>query len=540
MKISFLGAAEMVTGSCYLLTTDKHKILIDCGLFQGDSDSDDLNRNQFDFDPASIDFLLLTHSHIDHSGRIPLLVKRGFKGKILSTKATFELCSIMLPDSGYIQEMDVEWVNRKRMRAGKPLIEPLYTLDDAEKSLKYFQVINYDEIIKLTDEIEVRFKDAGHVLGSAIIELWIKEKDKKIKIVFSGDLGNKDIPIMKNPSIVDEADYLIMEATYGNKVHGSIENTLLFLLDIIIHTVENGGNIVIPSFAVGRTQEILYMLNMLKESEYSKIKDIPVFVDSPLAINATNIFKSNEDLFDDETKELIRKGDNPFEFPNLIFTKTAEESKAINFHEGSCIIVSASGMCEAGRIRHHLKHNLWRGNSCVVFVGYQAKGTLGRRILDGEKKVKIFGEDIYVNCKIYNLNVLSGHADQKGLLEWFSAIKKKPVKVFLTHGEEDALLSFSKLLKENFNIEVEIASMGETVEIESVEESISIIAEKPSITHKADLNVIYDIESILNSIRETLINNSVLNDINKAKLLLEKMEDIRSQLKNLDNFIKNA
>ncbi|NLM43895.1 MAG: MBL fold metallo-hydrolase [Clostridiales bacterium] len=540
MKISFLGAAQMVTGSCYLLTTDKYKVLIDCGLFQGDSDSEDLNRNLFDFDPANIDFLLLTHSHIDHSGRIPLLVKRGFNGKIVSTKATFELCSIMLPDSGYIQEMDVEWINRKRMRAGKPLIEPLYTISDAEKSLKYFEIINYDEVVSLVDGIEVRYKDAGHILGSAIIELWVKEKDEKIKIVFTGDLGNKDIPIMRNPSVIDEADYLVMEATYGNKIHGNIENTLLFLLDIITHTVENGGNIVIPSFAVGRTQEILYMLNMLKESKYSKIKDIPVFVDSPLAINATNIFKNNEDLFDEETKELIRKGDNPFEFPNLIFTKTAEESKAINFYEGSSIIMSASGMCDAGRIKHHLKHNLWKGNSCVVFVGYQAKGTLGRRILDGEKKVKIFGEDIYVNCKIYNLNGLSGHADQKGLLDWFSAIKKKPVKVFLTHGEENSLLAFSSLLKENFNIDVEIASIGETVEIETVEKSISILTDKPAVKSKIDLDLIDDIDAILDTIREALVNNSTLIDMNKARLLSEKMKNIRSQLENLDKLIKNV
>lgn len=539
MKLSFLGGAEMVTGSCHLLETKEHKILIDCGMFQGDSDSGDLNRNQFGFDPAEIDFLLLTHAHIDHSGRIPLLVKRGFKGKIITTKATSELCSIMLPDSGYIQEMEVEWINRKRLRAGKPLIEPLYTIDDAEKSLKYFEPINYDDIVKITDDIEVRYKDAGHILGSAIIEIWVREDNDRIKIVFSGDLGNKDIPIMKDPSYIDEADYLILETTYGNKLHNTMENTLLFLLDIITHTVENGGNIVIPSFAVGRTQEILYMLNMLKESKFSKIKDIPVFVDSPLAINATNIFNNNQDLFDDETKELIKMGDHPFEFPNLIFTKTAEESKAINFHEGSSIIVSASGMCDAGRIKHHLKHNLWRGNSCVVFVGYQAKGTLGRRILEGEKKVKIFGEEIYVNCKIYNLNGLSGHADQKGLLDWVSAFRKKPAKIFLVHGEEDSLNEFSNLLEHNFDSQIEIARIGETVEIESRIDSRTIAHGKSNIVDSIDVNLLDEMNMILDTLKLAVLNNDSSIDNDKAFILTKKMENIRSELEYINNIISN-
>ncbi|MDD2480865.1 MAG: MBL fold metallo-hydrolase [Lutispora sp.] len=539
MKLSFYGAAEMVTGSCFLLETDKHKILIDCGMFQGDADSDDLNRNVFDFEPSKIDFLLLTHAHIDHSGRIPLLVKRGFKGKILATKATSELCSIMLPDSGFIQEMEVEWINRKRLRAGKPLVESLYTVADAENSLKYFEPINYDDIIEINEEIEVRYRDAGHILGSAIIELWAKEKDEKIKFVFSGDLGNKDIPIMKNPSLIDEADYLVMETTYGNRLHKETKNTMLLLLDIITHTIEKGGNIVIPSFAVGRTQEILYMLNMLKESKFSKIKSIPVYVDSPLAINATNIFKNNQNLFDDDTKALIRSGDDPFEFPNLIFTKTADESKAINFHEGSSIIVSASGMCDAGRIKHHLKHNLWRGNSSVVFVGYQAKGTLGRRILEGEKKVKIFGEDIHINCNIYSLNGLSGHADKNGLLDWFSTFDKKPVKVFLTHGEEEPLREFSQALQEKFDTKVEIASIGQTVEIESAMTSISTTPRIGYAEDKAIARQINEIQMMLDTLQEAVIENAKQMDHNKIHILTEKMKNIQSGLIDIGSVIND-
>lgn len=539
MKLSFYGAAEMVTGSCFLLETDKHKILIDCGMFQGDADSDDLNRNVFDFEPSKIDFLLLTHAHIDHSGRIPLLVKRGFKGKILATKATSELCSIMLPDSGFIQEMEVEWINRKRLRAGKPLVESLYTVADAENSLKYFEPINYDDIIEVNEEIEVRYRDAGHILGSAIIELWAKEKDEKIKFVFSGDLGNKDIPIMKNPSLIDEADYLVMETTYGNRFHKETKNTMLLLLDIITHTIEKGGNIVIPSFAVGRTQEILYMLNMLKESKFSKIKSIPVYVDSPLAINATNIFKNNQNLFDDDTKALIRSGDDPFEFPNLIFTKTADESKAINFHEGSSIIVSASGMCDAGRIKHHLKHNLWRGNSSVVFVGYQAKGTLGRRILEGEKRVKIFGEDIHINCNIYSLNGLSGHADKNGLLDWFSTFDKKPVKVFLTHGEEEPLREFSQALQEKFDTKVEIASIGQTVEIESAMTSISTTPRIGYAEDKAIARQINEIQMMLDTLQEAVIENAKQMDHNKIHILTEKMKNIQSGLIDIGSVIND-
>ena len=541
MKISFYGAAEMVTGSCFLLETNANKILIDCGMFQGDSNSDSLNRAAFDFNPSEIDYLLLTHAHIDHSGRIPLLIKRGFKGEILSTKATKELCSIMLIDSGYIQEMEVEWLNRKNLRANKPLVDPLYTIEDAEKSLEYFESIPYNEIINLSEEIRIRYKNAGHILGAAIIELWVKENNEEVKIVFSGDLGNKDIPIMKDPAIIDAADYLIVESTYGNKIHKEIQTTNLFLLDIITDTIERGGNIVIPSFAVGKTQELLYMLNALKESKFSKIKSIPVFLDSPLAINATKVFEANTKDVDSDTKELIREGNNPFDFPNLIFTQTAEESKEINFHEGSSIIVSASGMCEAGRIKHHLKHNLWRANSSIVFVGYQAIGTLGRRILEGEKKVKIFGEEIYVNCKIYNLDGLSGHADQKDIVEWISNFNEKPKKVFLVHGEKNSLNVLSHSIEKELNIHTQIVKLRETVQISPYTKKIIpldhllIDEQKYDITQFGNAleSIKTDIDYIISQLRNKQVstNQSTVNNIDlNIKNLNSEMEKLKKAI----------
>ena len=413
MRITFLGAAETVTGSCYLIEADNIKILVDCGMFQGGKEEERLNYEGFNFNPSEIQYLLLTHAHIDHSGRIPLLVKRGFKGKIICSQPTAELCKIMLPDSGHIQEMEAEWINRKGLRAGKPPVEPLYTVNDAIRSLNFFNTINYKEILSISSNISVRFQDAGHILGSALIEIWIKENGEEVKIVFSGDLGNKDVPLMKNPTIIKDADYVILESTYGNRTHIDTQNKTLVLLDIITDTIEKGGNVVIPSFAVARAQEILYILNMLKESKSLKLKHVPVYVDSPLAINATKIFEAYSSHLDEETQSFIKAGDNPFDFPNLFFTVTAEESKAINASSESSIIISASGMCDAGRIKHHLKHNLWRPESSIVFVGYQARNSLGRRIKDGAPSVKIFGEEISVKSKIYSIDGFSGHADQE-------------------------------------------------------------------------------------------------------------------------------
>lgn len=452
----------MVTGSCYYLSDGRTNIVVDCGMFQGGKKVDELNRSDFPFDPASVDYLLVTHAHIDHTGRIPVLCKKGFKGKIIATEATVALCGIMLPDSGHIQETDAEWANRKAMRAGREPIEPLYTADYAAQCMKYFEGVKYGNTIELSDNISVRFSDAGHILGSAVIEMWVK--DENIKIVFSGDLGNKNQPIINDPTYIRDADRLFIESTYGDRLHSSIGDSLGYLLKIIDETFDRGGNVVIPSFAVGRTQEIIYELNIMVEKGMLKsIFKMPVYIDSPLASAATEVFRKYSDgYFDKDAMALIMSGDDPLEFKGLHFTGSADESKALNTMPGSKIIISASGMCDAGRIRHHLKHNLWRPECCVVFVGYQAEGTLGRMLLDGRKHVKILGEEIAVKAHIYNIDSLSGHADRNGLADWIDHFEKRPEKAYVVHGENGSIDSFSSLLKERYGINTVIPSIGET------------------------------------------------------------------------------
>lgn len=450
MKIKFCGAAISVTGSCHLIITDKYKILLDCGQFQGGKAMEELNYMDFGFDPSEIDYMFLSHAHIDHCGRIPLLVKRGFKGNIYCTDATADLADIMLKDSGYIHEKEAEWKNRKAERAGRKFIEPLYTYKDAAASIEFLKPVLYGQTIEINEDIRVRFKDAGHILGSAIIELWIKEAGKESKIVFSGDLGVKGRPILRDPEFIEEADFVIMETTYGNRVHPNNENSVKDLIDIILRTKERGGTVVIPSFAVGRTQELIYQLNMFyEENEHyrDRLEDLTVYVDSPMATNATEIFRRNAQVFDEETKEYILKGDNPLDFKNLKFTRTSDESRMLNFDPSPKVIISASGMCEAGRIKHHLKHNLWDPKNSVVFVGYQAEGTLGRSIVNGDKDVSIFGEKIHINAEIYNLEGFSGHADREGLLEWISSFTKAPKEIFLVHGEEKSKKDFADSIK---------------------------------------------------------------------------------------------
>ena len=395
MKIQFCGAAMGVTGSCHLITTEKHKILLDCGQFQGSKTREAMNYEPFPFDPAEIDYMILSHAHIDHCGRIPLLVKRGFKGEIYCTDATADLVEVMLKDSGYIHEKEAEWKNRKNERAGRPAVEPLYTFNDAMDSLKFIKPVLYDQLIELNDEMKFVFNDAGHILGSAITELWITEEDKTSKIVFSGDLGVMDRPILRNPTIIKKADYVIMETTYGNRVHPSNSLDVTRLMDIIRDTAKRGGTTVIPSFAVGRTQELIYELNRVydSDSEYRKdFENLMVYVDSPMATTATEVFKRNAQVFDDETKAYITKGDNPLDFKNLKFTRTSQESMWLNSDPTPKVIISASGMCDAGRIRHHLKHNLWNRKSSIIFVGYQAEGTLGRLLLDGARGDALWGK----------------------------------------------------------------------------------------------------------------------------------------------------
>jgi len=460
MKLIFYGAAETVTGSCVGLTTTKgYKILIDCGLFQGPKELKERNYGEFEFNPSEIDAVLLSHAHIDHSGLIPKLCKKGFKGKIYTTKVTKDLCSIMLPDCAYIQEMEVERKNRKLARANKPLLEPIYTMQDAEKCMEQFIGVSYNSEIEIFPDVKVVFHDAGHILGSAMIEVLTDGQ----KLIYSGDIGNTNQPIINDPTLFTEADYVIMEATYGNRFHIETEDKMQRLMQIIKKTVRKGGNLVIPAFAVERTQDLIYRLKKLDTE--GELPDIDVYVDSPLAIKATEIFRNNPEYFDQEAGEFLAEHDSILDFPGLKYTLTAEESRAINFVKKSSIIISASGMADAGRIKHHLKHNLWRPESTILFVGYQAQGTLGRRILDGEKIVRIHGEEVAVNADIERIEGFSGHADQKGLVEWVENFIKKPKKIFLVHGEPDALEMLAKVIVEKTKNEVVIPKLGQVFEL---------------------------------------------------------------------------
>lgn len=536
MKITFLGAAKTVTGSCYLIETANTKFLVDCGLFQGHTKEDTLNAEDFPFNPSELNYIFLTHAHIDHSGRIPKIYNDGFKGEVITTKASAELCAIMLPDSGHIQEFENEWQNKKRQRAGKPPIEPIYTFQDALDCIKLFRKVNYGETLKINDEIKVRFNDAGHILGSAIIEFWITEKGKETKIVFSGDLGNKGMPILRDPTIIEGADYLVIESTYGDRLHENIGNNFEHFVNIINETVRNGGNVVIPSFSVGRTQEVIYELNKEKEVYNEKLKELfrtPVYVDSPLAISATEVFRNNPDCYDEEAREYINNGDNPLDFPGLKFTKSAEESRALNELKDSSIIISASGMCEAGRIKHHLKHNLWRKESTVLFVGYQAQGTLGRKLVDGAKRVKIFGEDISVNARIEVIEGFSGHADKNGLLEWLGSFNKKPSKVFIVHGEEASMTEFANEINNKFNIETIIPEKGESFIVTADKLLEASEKVKSAISFKR-LAVIDALETLKEEIDE--LSDVLMNDLKKEKSDVE-VDEIRARLKNVEKSI---
>lgn len=539
MKTTFLGAAKTVTGSCYLVETQNTKFLVDCGLFQGHVKEDALNSEDFPFNPSELDYIFLTHAHIDHSGRIPKICREGFKGEIIATKATVELCAIMLPDCGHIQEFENEWQNKKRLRAGKPPIEPIYTYQDALDCMRYFKKVSYGKALKINDEIKVRFNDAGHILGSSIIEFWIEEKGNITKMVFSGDLGNKDMPILRDPSIIDDADYLVIESTYGNRLHKDNSNRFEYFVDIINETINKGGNVVIPSFSVGRTQEVIYELNKEKEkydNKLSKLFKTPVFVDSPLAISATEVFRNNLDCYDEEAREYIDNGDNPLDFPGLQFTKTPEESKALNDRTDSSIIISASGMCEAGRIKHHLKHNLWRRECTVLFVGYQAQGTLGRRLVDGAKKVKIFGEEITVNARIEVIEGFSGHADKNGLLEWIGAFKHKPLKVFIVHGEEEPMMELSGEINEKFGIETIIPERGESFIISADKSLMATDKVRSAISFKR-LAVIDALETLKEEIDE--LSYILMNDLKNEKSDVE-VDEIRARLKNVEKSIADA
>ncbi len=447
MKLTFIGAAHEVTGSCHCLQVCGKTILVDYGMEQG---INVFENAELPVDPAFVDYVLLTHAHVDHSGMLPLLYARGFRGQIFMTDATADLCSIMLRDCAHIQMQEAEWKNRKaKRRAGAELIEPLYTMEDADGTIKLIVPCHYDKIIEVCEGIKIRFTDIGHLLGSSSIEVWMNEHGLEKKIVFSGDIGNIEQPLIKDPQKTKEADYVVVESTYGDRLHVTERpDYVTELTQILQETFDKGGNVVIPSFAVGRTQEMLYFLRQIKNDRLVKgHENFPVYVDSPLAVEATGIFHKNVyTCFDEEAMALVKQGINALSFPGLHLSITSDESKAINFDEEPKVIISASGMCEAGRIRHHLKHNLWRPESTILFVGYQAVGTLGRAIVDGAKEVKLFGEPIEIRASIAKLAGLSGHADKNGLLDWLSGFENKPDRVFVVHGEDMVCESFKECL----------------------------------------------------------------------------------------------
>jgi metallo-beta-lactamase family protein len=468
MKITFLGAARTVTGSCYLVETEKTTFLVDCGMHQGQLNEEERNRASFPFRMDDIDFVLLTHAHIDHSGRLPKLYVEGFRKSIYATKATADLCGIMLPDSGHIQEMESEWQDRKGKRAGRQTEKPMYTMQDGIDTCGLFRTVTYGREFSPSEDLRIVYRDAGHILGSAIIEIVSTEEGKEHRTVFSGDLGNKGIPIMRDPTVIAGADTLIVESTYGDRLHVDTSDKVDRFVSILNATIARGGNVVIPSFAVGRTQELIYELNR-EEGKYkgqrTALLHTPVYVDSPMATNATRVFRENTDCYDDEARSYIENGDNPLDFPNLHFTASAEESKQINLDKESKIIISSSGMCDAGRIKHHLKHNLWRRDSSVIFVGYQARGTLGRSLVDGAKSVRIFGEEIAVNARIEVIEGYSGHADRDGLLDWIGAMKTVPGDIILVHGEPEVIERFGRSIADRFGVSTRIPDFGDTLTV---------------------------------------------------------------------------
>lgn len=466
MKLTFIGAAHEVTGSCHCLEAAGKKILVDYGMEQGL----DLYENaELPFPVPDIDYVLLTHAHVDHSGMLPLLYKHGFRGKIYTTEASTDLCRIMLRDSAHIQEFEAEWRNRKAKRSGGELYEPVYSLEDADAVMKYFEPCPYNEVIDLAEGIQIRFTDIGHLLGSASIEVWINEDDIQKKLVFSGDVGNINQPLIKDPRYTEEADIVVMESTYGNRNHGNRPDYIGQLTRIIQETFDRGGNVVIPCFAVGRTQEMLYFLRKIKEEKLiERFPDFPVYVDSPLAVEATSVFQKNiYSCFDEEAMDLVSRGINPLQFPGLRLSVTSNESRAINFETTPKVILSASGMCEAGRIRHHLKHNLWRPECTILFVGYQANGTLGRTLLEGAAAVKLFGELIEVRATIEKLDGISGHADKDGLIRWLQGFKEKPEQVYIVHGEDGVCDEFAEELRKEYGYQARAPYSGDVYDIET-------------------------------------------------------------------------
>lgn len=530
MKIKFLGAARTVTGSFFVVDTDKTRFAVDCGMFQGGKAIEKRNYSDFPVDPKSIEFLILTHAHIDHSGLIPKLCKSGFTGPIYCSSATEELCRVLLPDSGHIQETEVARKNRKASRANKEMLEPIYTVEDAVNCLPQFSPLNMDEIHMPIPGIELRLRDAGHILGSCVVEVWVEESEEKTKLVFSGDLGHRGQPFVKDPAIIGHVDYLLIESTYGGRFHEETENRSDALERIINDTMTRGGNLIIPSFAVERTQDLLYDLSILY-NQGRLDPGISVYIDSPLAIAATQVFNHNHALFDLETIQMIRDGHDPLKLPSLKFSNTTEDSIALNTVRNNTIIISASGMCTAGRIKHHLKHNLWRPECTVLFVGFQAEGSLGRRILDGEKLVTIHGEQVAVKAKIESIPSYSAHADQKDLLEWLGSIGKKPKTVILVHGEEKGQQVLAEQIEQTLQIPTIIPEWLDEVELKPIEVIQPVQVTPATGLQSRDLSKAIAAEEIYFKIRRSL------NQLFEARYNNAEYDQLVRELKDLEDYL---
>jgi len=502
MKIRFLGAARTVTGSCYLVEAMGHRFAVDCGLHQGNRDIEQRNWNVEAYDPREIEFFLITHAHMDHSGLLPRLVQAGFRGRIYTTPPTEELLQVMLLDSAHIQEMEALWQNRKRLRHGEKRVSPLYTRQDAESTFSHFEPVSYDHPFEPFPGLQVTFRDAGHILGAAMLELELAEEGRPAKLVFSGDIGRPAQLMMRDPTVITRADFLFVESTYGNRDHKNEEESLDELAEAIHYSCAHGEKVIIPAFAVERTQEILYCLHLLAKGGRLP-KGLPVYVDSPLAIRATEIFNRNTAYFDEESREMIKQGENPLAVPNLRLTETTEESMAINTREGPAIVISASGMADAGRIKHHLRHNLWREGASVVFVGFQAQGTTGRRIVDGAPRVRLFGEDVAVRAKVFTINGFSAHAGQSQILDWLSHFEPGGLEIFLIHGEYGAQQVLAEQIRGRFGIRVHIPEYLEEVTLVPGMEVAARVSPEAAVPKVDWERVVADLEATVARLKES-------------------------------------
>jgi metallo-beta-lactamase family protein len=528
VRVTCLGGVGTVTGSSYLVESAAgNKVLIDCGMFQGGKEMEERNWKDWGFDPARISTLFLTHAHIDHSGKIPKLVKDGFKGRILTSPPTAELCSIMLLDAAHIQEMDAEWQNRKNKRRSAREVLPLYTTEDAEASLKFLSPVEKDKVVDAEPGIKARMRNSGHILGASILELWVEEGRAPLKMVFSGDLGKKNQLIVQDPQEIFDADYLFLESTYGNRLHRSLDESKAELLEAIQYAVSQKEKVLIPAFAVERTQEILYILGEFQRA--GRLPKIPIFVDSPLAIKATEIFRKNKKYYDKEAQAIVDQGYDPFNMPNIRYSATSEESKAINETKGSAIIIAGNGMCTAGRIRHHLKHNLWRPGTSLVIVGFQAIGSTGRQIVDGAKEVRLLGEMVAVKAKVFTIGGFSAHADQKDLLEWAGHFESSP-KVFLVHGEPSASESLAAKIRERLGLDVYIPKWKERLVLKPREVVVEKAAEPESLPdfQTAMFNTIVNLENQLKALKKTVQSRKKVEeeDLDRMKYIEEEIRAI--------------